>query len=386
MKKNLELWVIIAMLMVTCFVSGCSERIATDEILEEIPVAEEDPIDEIIESMALRQKIAGLIIVGLEETSVNERVRQRWSEYPFGGVILFERNYIRDDWLKDFTSELQLLTAPDYPLIICIDEEGGAISRLPGENFPAAAEMAMMTESDVLQVGRAIGEKLINHGINTNLAPVLDVNIDPRNTVIGNRSFGSDPTVVGKYGVAFYQGLSDSKVIAVGKHYPGHGSTLIDSHIALPVLDKNFAELKAFELIPFIKAVEADIPIIMTAHLVVSGIDDKPATMSEEMIEILRNEIGFDGVVISDDLEMGALVENYSWEEIVVGTFTAGVDLLLISHSPELQAEAVVILEEAYKEGIINDEMINQSLRRVLKIRSTIKQVEAVQNIDNNEP
>jgi beta-N-acetylhexosaminidase len=279
-----------------------------------------------------------------------------------------------------------LLTAPDYPLIICIDEEGGAISRLPGENFPAAAEMAMMTESDVLQVGRAIGEKLINHGINTNLAPVLDVNIDPRNTVIGNRSFGSDPTVVGKYGVAFYQGLSDSKVIAVGKHYPGHGSTLIDSHIALPVLDKNFAELKAFELIPFIKAVEADIPIIMTAHLVVSGIDDKPATMSEEMIEILRNEIGFDGVVISDDLEMGALVENYSWEEIVVGTFTAGVDLLLISHSPELQAEAVVILEEAYKEGIINDEMINQSLRRVLKIRSTIKQVEAVQNIDNNEP
>jgi len=324
MKKNLELWVFIVMLMVICLVSGCSERIATDEILEEIPVAEEDPIDEIIESMTLRQKIAGLIIVGLEETSVNERVRQRWSEYPFGGIILFERNYIRDDWLKDFTSEIQLLTAPDYPLIICIDEEGGAISRLPGENFPAAAEMAMMTEGDVLQVGRAIGEKLINYGINTNLAPVLDVNIDPRNTVIGNRSFGSDPTVVGKYGVAFYQGLSESKVMAVGKHYPGHGSTLIDSHIALPVLDKNFAELKSFELIPFIKAVEADIPIIMTAHLVVSGIDDKPATMSKKMIEILRNEIGFDGVVISDDLEMGALVENYSWEEIVVGTFTAG--------------------------------------------------------------
>jgi beta-N-acetylhexosaminidase len=386
MKQNLELWIFIAMLVVTCFVSGCSERIGNDEILDEIPAAEVDPIDEIIKSMTLRQKIAGLIIVGLEETLVNELIRQRWSEYPFGGVILFERNYIRDDWLKDFTSELQLLTASDYPLIICIDEEGGAISRLPGEIFPTAAEMAMMTEGDVLQVGRAIGEKLIGYGINTNLAPVLDVNVDPRNTVIGKRSFGSDPIMVGEYGVAFYKGLADSKVIAVGKHYPGHGSTLVDSHIALPVLDKNFAELKAFELIPFIKAVEADIPIIMTAHLVVSGIDDKPATMSRKMIEILRNEIGFDGVVISDDLEMDALVENYDWKEIVVGTFTAGVDLLLISHSPELQAEAVVILEEAYKEGIINDEMIDQSLSRVLKVRSTFKQVEAAQNIDNNGP
>lgn len=386
MKQNLKLWILITMLVVTCFVSGCSERIGNDEILEEIPVAEVDPIDEIIKSMTLRQKIAGLIIVGLEETSVNELVRQRWSEYPFGGVILFERNYIRDDWLKDFTSELQLLTASDYPLIICIDEEGGAISRLPGEIFPTAAEMAMMSEGDVLQVGRAIGEKLISYGINTNLAPVLDVNVDPRNTVIGNRSFGSDPIMVGEYGVAFYQGLAYSKVIAVGKHYPGHGSTLVDSHIALPVLDKNFAELKAFELIPFIKAVEVDIPIIMTAHLVVSGIDDKPVTMSKKMIEILRNEIGFEGVVISDDLEMAALVENYDWEEIVVGAFTAGVDLLLISHSLELQAEAVVILEEAYKEGIINDEMIDQSLSRVLKVRSTFKQVEAVQSIDNNGP
>lgn len=386
MNHRLELWVIMLILVMILFVPGCTEQNATDDFVEENPLVDEDPIGEIIKNMTLRQKIAGLIIVGLEETSVNERVRQRWSDYPFGGIILFERNFIRDDWLKDFTSELQSLGLPDYPLIICIDEEGGAISRLPGENFPAAADMAMRSEGEVYNIGQAMGEKLISYGINTNLAPVLDVNVDPRNTVIGNRSFGSDPKMVSNYGVAFYQGLANSGVMAVGKHYPGHGTTLVDSHIALPVLDKSIEELYLFELIPFIKAVEAGIPIIMTAHLVVSGLDDTPATMSIKLIEILRNKIGFDGVIISDDLEMGALTENYSWEEIVVGTFSAGVDLLLISHSPGLQTEAVDFLEDAYKQGIISDERIDSSLRRVLKVRSNIKRAEEARNIGNNGP
>ncbi len=386
MNHKLKLLVMMTVLLMSCFVPGCTERTEVAEVLEEIPLAEEDPIGEIIENMTLRQKIAGLIIVGLEETSVNERIRQLWSEYPFGGVILFERNIIREDWLRDFTAELQSLALPDYPLIICIDEEGGAISRLPGEHFPAAADMAMMSEGEVFNIGQAMGEKLIIYGINTNLAPVLDVNVDPRNTVIGKRSFGSDPEMVSKYGVAFYQGLANSGVVAVGKHYPGHGSTLVDSHFAMPVLDKSKEELYSFELIPFIKAVEADIPIIMTAHLVISGVDNQPATMSKELLDILRNEIGFNGVIISDDLEMGALTENYDWEEIVIGTFSAGVDLLLISHTPELQAEAVVILEDAYKKGIITDERIDSSLRRVLKNRSAIERVAVVRNTGNNGP
>ncbi len=386
MNHKLEWWVMMTVLLLISFVPGCTERTDADEVLEEIPLVEEDPIGEIIENMTLRQKIAGLIIVGLEETSVNERIRQLWSEYPFGGVILFERNIIREDWLRDFTAELQSLALPDYPLIICIDEEGGSISRLPGEHFPAAADMAMMSEGQVFNTGQAMGEKLISYGINTNLAPVLDVNVDPRNTVIGKRSFGSDPEMVSKYGVAFYQGLANSGVVAVGKHYPGHGSTLVDSHFAMPVLDKSKEELYSFELIPFIKAVEADIPIIMTAHLVISGVDNQPATMSKELLDILRNEIGFNGVIISDDLEMGALTENYDWEEIVIGTFSAGVDLLLISHTPELQAEAVVILEDAYKKGIITDERIDSSLRRVLKNRSAIERVAVVRNTGNNGP
>ncbi len=368
MNHKLNLLIII-LTMLACLTPGCVKQEQSLIALDENSVVENDPIAELIEKMTLRQKIAGLIIVGIEENSVNERLKERFSQYPFGGVILFERNIIREDWLREFNHDLQSFVSPEFPLFICIDEEGGNMTRLPGEIFPAAAEMAELNEHEVFLIGQAVGKKLKNYGINMNLAPVLDINLDSRNVVIGKRSFGGDPVVVSNYGIAFYQGLSDSGVLAVGKHYPGHGSTLVDSHLAMPILDKNKEQLYSFELIPFIRAVEAKIPVIMTAHLVVSGVDSKPATMSKKLIDILRNEIGFDGVIISDDLEMAALTENYDWPEIIMESFSAGVDLLLICHSPDLQTEAVHILEEAYNEGLITDERLNSSLRRVLELK-----------------
>jgi beta-N-acetylhexosaminidase len=352
---------------------SCARQAEPVSVTEEETVIDQpDWIAEALEAMTLRQKIAALIVVGLEDTAVNDQIRQKWSQYPFGGVIIYERNYIKDEWLKEFTADLCDLALPNYPLLVCIDEEGGSISRLPGERFPSAADMAKMSEEEVFLIGGQMAGKLKGYGINVNFAPVLDVNIDPRNTVIGSRSFGSDPEVVSSYGIALFRGMADQGVIPVGKHYPGHGSTLVDSHLQLPVLEKNKAELLAFELIPFKRAVEAGIPMIMTAHLVVSGIDSKPATMSSEIIAMLRNDLGFSGVIISDDLEMGALTENYSWEEIIVETFMAGVDLLLIGHSDELQAEAVRILEEAYAEGTISEERLNSSLRRVMEMQQAL--------------
>ena len=337
---------------------------------EETVIDEPDWIAEALEAMTLRQKIASLIVVGLEDTAVNDQIRQKWSQYPFGGVIIYDRNYINDEWLKEFTADLRELALPNHPFLICIDEEGGSISRLPGERFPSAANMAKMSEEEVFLIGGQMAGKLKSYGINVNFAPVLDVNIDPRNTVIGSRSFGSDPELVSSFGIALFKGILDQGVIPVGKHYPGHGSTLVDSHLQLPVLEKNRAELLAFEMIPFRRAVEAGIPMIMTAHLVVSGIDSKPATMSKEIIAMLRSDLGFSGVIISDDLEMGALTENYSWEEIIIETFMSGVDLLLIGHSDELQAEAVHILEEAYAEGKISEERLDSSLRRVMEMQN----------------
>lgn len=364
---------IIALFTIT--IVSCARQ--ADPVLvteEETVIDEPDWISEALEVMTLRQKIAALIIVGLEDTAVNDLIRQKWSQYPFGGVIIYERNYIKDEWLKEFTADLRDLALPNHPLLVCIDEEGGSISRLPGERFPSAADMAQMSEEEVFLIGGQMAEKLKGYGININFAPVLDVNIDPRNTVIGSRSFGSDPEVVSSYGIALFKGMLDQGgVIPVGKHYPGHGSTLVDSHLELPVLEKNRAELLAFEMIPFRRAVEAGIPMVMTAHLVVSGIDSKPATMSKEIIAMLRSDLGFNGVIISDDLEMGALTENYSWEEIIVETFMAGVDLLLIGHSDELQAEAVRILEEAYAEGKITEERLNSSLRRVMEMQQALK-------------
>jgi beta-N-acetylhexosaminidase len=354
-----------AITIVSC--AGQADPVLITE--EEAVIDEPDWIAEELELMTLRQKIAALIVVGLEDTAVNDQIRQKWSQYPFGGVIIFERNYIKDEWLKEFTADLRELSLPNHPLLVCIDEEGGSISRLPGERFPSAANMAKMSEEEVFLIGGQMAGKLKGYGINVNFAPVLDVNIDPRNTVIGSRSFGSNPELVSSFGIALFKGMLDQGVIPVGKHYPGHGSTLVDSHLQLPVLDKDRAELLAFEMIPFRRAVEAGLPMIMTAHLVVSGIDSKPATMSKEIIAMLRSDLGFNGVIISDDLEMGALTENYSWEEIIIETFMAGVDLLLIGHSDELQAEAVRILEEAYAEGKITEERLNSSLRRVMEMQ-----------------
>lgn len=367
MRKRFGCLLMIVLIML---IAGCSER-PHEELPPELEVVEDKPdrIEETIANMSLRQKIAGLIIIGLEGTSVNTRIKQIWAEYPFGGVIIYERNYIRDDWLKDFISELSELSKPEYPLLVCIDEEGGSITRLPGENFPAAAELALMGEEEAYHVGQAMAEKLTGFGIDVNFAPVLDINTDPRNSVIGSRSFGSEPDLVSDYGIALFKGMESGDVVPVGKHYPGHGSTLADSHVELPVLEKNRDELFAFELIPFKRAVEAGIPMIMTAHIVVSGIDDKPTTMSKTMIEILRKDLGFEGVIITDDLEMGALTENYSWEEIILETFLAGADLLLIGHDYDLQVEAVHILEEAFKSGLISDERLSISLRRVMEMQ-----------------
>lgn len=367
MRKRCGCLLIIALILLT---TGCSEK-SDSELPPELEVVEDEPdwIEETIAAMSLRQKITGLIIVGVEGTSINTRIAQMWAEYPFGGVIIYERNYIRDDWMKDFISELSDLSKPEYPLLVCIDEEGGTTSRLPGESFPAAAEMALMSEEEAYHVGQAMAEKLTSFGINVNFAPVLDVNINPHNSVIGSRSFGNDPNLVSAYGIALFKGMKSGGIVPVGKHYPGHGSTLADSHVELPVLEKNRDELFDFELIPFIKAVEAGIPMIMTAHIVVTGIDDKPTTMSKTMINILRNDLGFEGVIITDDLEMGALTENYSWKEIIVETFLAGADLLLIGHNYDLQVEAVHILEEAFEAGLISDERLNSSLRRVMEMQ-----------------
>ena len=369
LKKTIMILAVCFLVFIVSFSGfGCFEgEKEAVEIVEEEP----DMIEEIIGGMSLRQKICQLIVVGLNESSVDQALRERWRNYPFGGVILFERNVIKETWLSEFVDELQDLSDPNRSLFVCIDEEGGSVSRIRGESFPSAAGMAKLSEEEVNLIGRKMAEKLSSYGINMNLSPVLDVNLDARNTVIGNRSFGSDPELVASYGIALFSGLIDNGIIPVGKHFPGHGSTLVDSHYVLPVLHKNRDQLFELELIPFREAIRAGIPVIMTAHLVVDGVDRSPATMSPLLIDLLRTDLFFDGVIISDDLEMAALTDNYSWEEIVLETFLAGVDLLLIGQSSDLQEEAVHILEKAYAEGVISDDRLNSSLHRILLLKQS---------------
>ncbi|MDW7739355.1 MAG: glycoside hydrolase family 3 protein [Bacillota bacterium] len=352
---------------------GCTEQPEPDHLkpaeVEEDEDDKPDLIEKFIESMSLRQKAAALVIVGLEEDMVTPNLEDRWRSFPFGGVIIYERNIIKDEWLVDFTNELQDLVPSGRSLLICIDEEGGSVSRIPEMDFPSASEMGNMSVEEVYSIGLEMAERLAGYGVNMNLAPVLDIKTDSRNLVIGNRSFSSDPALVTSHGISFFRGLNDGGIISVGKHFPGHGSTVEDSHLELPVLNKNLEELLSFELIPFQKGIEAGIPVIMTAHIVVSGVDDKPATMSAELIGLLRNDFGYEGVIISDDLEMAALTDNYSWEEIILGTFMAGVDLLLIGQDREMQEEAVIIIENAYNQGLITEDRLNRSLYRILKLQ-----------------
>ncbi len=330
-----------------------------------------DSLDDMINAMNLEEKIGQLFIVGIDGTKIDPETKSFLEEYPFGGVILFQRNIQSPEQLKEFTGRLQKLSYNNLPLFIAVDEEGGRVTRTPGEKFPSAQKMSQMEVDEVYEIGKRMGAKLDDLGINLNFAPVLDINLDPRNEVIGERSFGSEPDKVAKYGLALSRGLEDKGIISAAKHFPGHGSTIVDSHYDLPVLDKSREELLSFETIPFREAVKYQIPAVMTAHIRVNEMDQKPATMSREVLNLLREDLSFEGVIISDDLGMEALTKYYVWEEIVLDSFLAGVDIMLICHNQDSQAAAFNILLEAYQEGIISEDRLNQSLRRILNLKIT---------------
>jgi beta-N-acetylhexosaminidase len=317
-----------------------------------------------------------LLWVGFDGHDAPAELLERIRDRRVGGVLLFGRNVKDPAQVAALTNALRAAAPEGLPLVVAVDQEGGRVQRLraPATEWPPM--MRVGAADDVARtraVGKAIGVEVATVGINCDFAPCVDVHSNPKNPVIGDRSFGTEPFAVARHGVALAAGLADAGVLACAKHWPGHGDTMLDSHLALPRVDLPADRLRAVEVAPFADIVKAGVPLVMTAHVVYSAIDPaQPATLSPAWIRILREELGFGGVVVSDDFEMKAIADHYGTGEAVVRAVLAGCDSLLLCSKRELQSEALDALERAAQKNSELRRRIDESVARLRAVRESL--------------
>lgn len=315
----------------------------------------------------LDTSVARLFAVGFHETSVTDDLM--WLiDRGVSAVVLFKRNIEGPEQVAKLCGEIKRRAG--RPILIAIDQEGGRVMRLRGKftDIPTMRDVGRTNDVDLARhVGVVLGRELRAVNIDVNFAPVMDVDTNPANPVIGDRSFGKSPLLVQRMGVAIIQGLQSAGVAACAKHFPGHGDTDSDSHYVLPVLDLSLERLERVELPPFAAAVKAGVATIMTSHVIFKPIDPEfPATMSEKVIGgLLRQRLGFEGVVFSDDLEMRSITEHYGVEQAVIRGLRAGVDLFCVCHNHPLQHRAIDRLIDAVESGEVSRESIDTAGQRI---------------------
>ncbi len=295
-----------------------------------------------------------LLVVGFEGHDLPPSLRAALIAGQRGGVIVFRRNLTTIEQTVQLCRETAAAAMGTLPPWIGIDEEGGRVRRLPSPalslSLPSMRALAALGDDELIaRCASAVAQELAVLGFNVNFAPVLDVDTNPDNPVIGDRAFGAEPEVVARRALAYLRGAS-GWITCCGKHFPGHGDTHLDSHLALPHLAHPVSRLDAVELLPFRAAIDARIPALMSAHIVVEALDPQaPATLSRPIAtDLLRQRLGFDGVLFSDDLEMQAIAGHRTFEEAAVQAVAAGCDVLLLCHSEEAQQRAhVALVQEA---------------------------------------
>ena len=336
------------------------------------PAPTPDPVAEALAAMTTQEKVGQLLVAGIGETEAGEDGLQAVQDYQVGGVILFGRNVESAEQLASLTNELKALNGDNTPLFLCVDQEGGRVDRMPPEvDDLSSAYDYIAGGGDPLERGKVLAAQCAAFGFNLDFSTCLDIWSNPDNTVIGDRAYGSDPDTVTRAGLAVNEGLSQGGVIPVVKHFPGHGDTSTDSHVDLPVVDKTVEQLKEFELIPFQAAIEAGTPCVMVAHILMTQIDpDLPASLSPKVVTgLLRQEMGFDGVVCTDDLTMGAISNTYGMGEAAVMAVEAGCDLLLVCHEADNLTAAREALLAAVDSGRITMERLDESVCRILSLK-----------------
>ncbi len=332
-------------------------------------------VEKMLDSMSMAEKIGQMFVVGFDGTEPGADLKEMIKNRYVGGVILFQRNVKDPGQLLGLNNSIKEINKSNKaPLLISVDEEGGRVSRMPDRfrDMPEALSVGNTKNSGyAYDIGGILAGETAAFGFNTDFAPVLDIWSNPKNTVIGDRAFGKDPETVSGMGIQVMNGIRDGGIIPVVKHFPGHGDTVTDSHVGLPKVDYGMDRLESFELVPFKNAIAEGAEAVMVAHILMSALDNKyPASLSKAVItDLLRDKMGFDGVVITDDMTMGAIAENYSIGKAAVRSVLAGADIILVCHGTESQKLAMDSVEAAVKNGTIPAARIDESVGRILRLK-----------------
>ncbi|MCI5562941.1 MAG: beta-N-acetylhexosaminidase [Intestinimonas massiliensis] len=344
------------------------------------PVPEPDPLAEQLAAMTVEEKVGQLLIGGFEGTEIGDQATRLVQEYQVGGLILYGRNIAGAGQLVTLTNGLKALNGDGIPLFLSIDQEGGGVDRMPPEvrRTPGAYCVGQTGSVPAAQsYGDVLAAECAAFGLNLDFAPVLDVWSNPGNTVIGQRAFSADARTVAGLGPAAARRMMDQGVIPAVKHFPGHGDTVVDSHVGLPVVDKSPEELEETELIPFRAAIQSagtdgQVPAVMVAHILLTQLDpERPASLSPAVVTgLLREELGFAGAVLTDDLTMGAVTQSYGLGEAAVLAVEAGCDILLVCHGQDSVPAVRTALLEAAASGRITAERLDESVYRILRLKT----------------
>lgn len=332
-----------------------------------------------INKLTTQEKIGQLIVAGFHGTTVGPEIENLIREYKVGNILLFSRNIESAAQLFKLNQDLQKIAMETFgiPLYITIDQEGGMVTRIfeDGTFFPGAMTIAAANNVEyAYKIGDLMGKELIDLGINMDLAPVLDVNNNPKNPVIGVRSFSDDPDKVALFGNANIRGLQNH-VVATAKHFPGHGDTHVDSHLALPKVEKPLNELEKFEFKPFKAAINDGLHAIMSAHINFTHLteDGLPVTLSKRALTgLLREEMGFEGLIITDGIEMKAIHDNYGTIEATLKTVNAGANLVCICHDLPYQIGASDRFNKALETGELTMDTLNERVARILTYKEKL--------------
>ena len=328
--------------------------------------AQETDVDTLVAAMSLGARAARMFMFPISGTVLSAEDDARLRTLKPAGVILVGGNFGTPEEVRALVAAIHA-TNPEFPPLVALDQEGGIVSRIADDPAPDAPTMGQLTATEISALARARAERLAGYGFDVNFAPVADVAFSPDSFITG-RSFGDDPEAVAEDVVAYLGGVEWTGVLHGVKHFPGHGRVSVDSHEALPVLDVDAATWWEEDALPFRTAVEADVPMVMLGHLAVPGWDELPASLSPESVRVLREELGFTGVVVSDDLGMGALA-NWTPFEIVDLAVAAGNDLLLfviVNEEPEALVDHLVARVES---GEVPPERVATSVARLLRMQ-----------------
>lgn len=368
---------ILVILLFIVILTGCTSKkndTPKDDVKPDTRTELEKKVDSTLEGMTLDEKIGQMLMIFYRKDTVDSTLESALKDVKPGGFILFKENISTYDKTLNFIKTVK--NSSSIPMFISIDQEGGNVQRLLAlqdmsvSNIPYMYDVGLKNDENLASdVGKVIAEELRVFGINMDFAPDVDVYSNKDNKVIGKRSFGTNSDIVSRLGISLGNSLSKNGVIPVYKHFPGHGNTATDSHVSLPIVDKTKEELYSLDLIPFQKAIEENAPVIMVGHLAVPSItgDNTPASISKALItDFLKGEMGYKGLVVTDALNMNALTNYYSQDEIYVKAVEAGVDILLM---PSSSRNALNSVKKAVEDGRITEERINESVKKILTLK-----------------